>query len=52
MKKRLSIKAHITLWYAALILVLCAAALLSLRADKAQRACAQHAGERDGCPHG
>lgn len=35
---RLSIKARITLWYAALLLILCAAALLSLfaLADKAQ----------------
>lgn len=44
MKKRLSIKARITLWYAALILVLCAAALLLLLAlaDKAQRAHARN----------
>lgn len=44
MKKKLSIKARITLWYAALILVLCAAALLSLLAlaDKAQRAHARN----------
>ena len=47
--KKLSIKARITLWYAALILVLCAAALFLLLALANK---AQHAGERDGCPHG